>query len=285
MNDPEEYLFGRRAFARAFSLRANYFGDRLHEQVADYLEAIEGDSASAGYDTYFTCFSELSDDLSQWRAYGDDGRGVSITFRTDQLETEGSLLPVLYGIQGKRILPPDEDLESNAQKELIHCVIMKATQGVSKMHMEVDLRKSIRPDILSNLQKATEGPISMRDYQLIRRMLFAIEPEASPQLEQDVLSVISALPAAFVALKDSDFAAEREFRLAISRKSNKVRLTGGFPKPYCPIPYSPSLLPTTITLGPLASDDLTKTAIRRFVRDRLGRGIQVVTSRISYHPV
>lgn len=32
------------------------------------------------------CFSKLSDSLSQWRAYGDDGKGVAIGFSTDVFE-------------------------------------------------------------------------------------------------------------------------------------------------------------------------------------------------------
>jgi hypothetical protein len=34
---------------------------------------------------FITCFSEDGDLLSQWRAYADDGQGIAIGFRTDQL--------------------------------------------------------------------------------------------------------------------------------------------------------------------------------------------------------
>ena len=35
--------------------------------------------------TYFCCFSESSDLLSQWRAYGNDGQGVAIGFNAKLL--------------------------------------------------------------------------------------------------------------------------------------------------------------------------------------------------------
>lgn len=44
-------------------------------------------------EAYGFCLSENPDQLSQWRGYADDGRGVSIGFTTDFLEqTEGAML-------------------------------------------------------------------------------------------------------------------------------------------------------------------------------------------------
>jgi hypothetical protein len=52
-------------------------------------------------DIYCSCFSEHADVLSQWRAYGDDGKGFAIGFSTDHLlwlqtNLRGQLANVIY---------------------------------------------------------------------------------------------------------------------------------------------------------------------------------------------
>ena len=63
------------------------------------------------------CFSNLEDDLSQWRAYGDDGRGFCIGFSGDilseiQREHKLSLVRVLYRSQ----LSPDSKIEKRIKR-------------------------------------------------------------------------------------------------------------------------------------------------------------------------
>ena len=53
------------------------------------------------HEIYCACFSEQSDLLNQWRAYGDDGKGVAIGFSTDHLQRlcknlQGILTNVIY---------------------------------------------------------------------------------------------------------------------------------------------------------------------------------------------
>ena len=49
-------------------------------------------------DYFLTCFSENGDSLSQWRAYADDGKGVSIGFATQAFNVPHSI-PSLNAIQ------------------------------------------------------------------------------------------------------------------------------------------------------------------------------------------
>lgn len=46
----------------------------------DFLTEIESSLESVPLHAYLTCFSSEKDLLSQWRAYGDDGKGVAIGF-------------------------------------------------------------------------------------------------------------------------------------------------------------------------------------------------------------
>lgn len=59
------------------------------ENILNHLQFLESDMESLVYTTsptLITCFSDNSDKLSQWRAYGDDGYGVSIGFKSKILK-------------------------------------------------------------------------------------------------------------------------------------------------------------------------------------------------------
>ena len=73
--------------------REGYFFDKMNE-------ALSGDTTSS-VGMFVTCFSALSDDLSQWRAYGGGEGGYAIGFDADWLGTIGAqrgdiLAPVRY---------------------------------------------------------------------------------------------------------------------------------------------------------------------------------------------
>ena len=77
MNDRDELLWFTKTFSDikgndelAHSIGYNVSIDKIAEQLKN-----------EGQDNLFvSCFSELDDDLSQWRGYGDDGQGVAIGF-------------------------------------------------------------------------------------------------------------------------------------------------------------------------------------------------------------
>ena len=80
MNDRDELLWFTKTFSDikgndelAHGIGYNVSIDKIAEQLIN-----------EGQDNLFvTCFSELDDDLSQWRGYGDDGQGVAIGFDID----------------------------------------------------------------------------------------------------------------------------------------------------------------------------------------------------------
>lgn len=76
-NDSTEGKVMIRSILRYAALRGVYNGlERWLEQALGMINAGE---------TFGFCLSEQSDLLSQWRGYADDGRGVSIGFRTGYL--------------------------------------------------------------------------------------------------------------------------------------------------------------------------------------------------------
>lgn len=77
MNDRDELLWFTKTFSdiKENDVLAHSIGYNVSiEKIAEQLK-------NEGQDNLFvTCFSELDDDLSQWRGYGDDGQGVAIGF-------------------------------------------------------------------------------------------------------------------------------------------------------------------------------------------------------------
>lgn len=74
MNDSMELKWSIRKKLKAIQKEVN---DPLQH---DLLNEIENSLKSVPLHAYLTCFSMEKDSLSQWRAYGDDGKGVAIGF-------------------------------------------------------------------------------------------------------------------------------------------------------------------------------------------------------------
>lgn len=82
------------------NLREKYwYEDNVNNHIECLLEMLRYDVT---HSSYITCFSRKGDLLSQWRAYGDDGRGVSIGFdskmlyKVDSRKNEIYIEDVLY---------------------------------------------------------------------------------------------------------------------------------------------------------------------------------------------
>jgi hypothetical protein len=85
LNDSEEFKVGRDTFANAIALRLESPHSDFEGQLLDDIREVC--ESSTGQDVYCACFSARGDDLGQWRAYGDGGRGVSIGFNCEELKT------------------------------------------------------------------------------------------------------------------------------------------------------------------------------------------------------
>jgi hypothetical protein len=106
MNDSKEFVRGREVIEGvSLSLPDDDISDMMQLAIkeADALEV------------YCTCFSDVGDDLSQWRGYGDDGAGVCIEFDLDKLldGLDGIGYWVVYG------KPNDDATQTNLAKKLL----------------------------------------------------------------------------------------------------------------------------------------------------------------------
>lgn len=82
---------------------------------------------------YIACFSELNDDLSQWRGYGDNAQGVCIEYSVDALKThfthsmQKTFVQVLYKSQ--------DDIKENIKK-LINCIFKEISINPQSYRVE-----------------------------------------------------------------------------------------------------------------------------------------------------
>ena len=91
MNDTSERSWGYTVFQRAAKALERDTGSEFISQVA--APVIAGDRYSM---LMIACFSLDADVLSQWRAYGDDGRGFAIGFSPKEIKAPAKQLRVLY---------------------------------------------------------------------------------------------------------------------------------------------------------------------------------------------
>jgi hypothetical protein len=97
MNDSQELHYARKVAAR---VAARILKDRVPRSGKNgtaLLEAVADESYRYWeWDRYFiVCFTENGDQLSQWRAYANDGLGFAMGFRSDAHWSTGFVRPVL----------------------------------------------------------------------------------------------------------------------------------------------------------------------------------------------
>lgn len=88
MNDGSELTYAEQLLEGLISHYGHRSGaeavQEAFQKVTERLNPLREDL----YDAYAFCVSEVDNDLSQWRAYGDDGRGVAVGFDPDALKNQ-----------------------------------------------------------------------------------------------------------------------------------------------------------------------------------------------------
>lgn len=92
----------------SINLRENYwYSDSINNHISYLLDMLRNYVERS---SYITCFSRNGDLLSQWRAYGDDGRGVSIGFNPK----------LLYKVASPKNKVYIEDVLYNKEEQIQH---------------------------------------------------------------------------------------------------------------------------------------------------------------------
>jgi hypothetical protein len=125
MNDADELVYARKVAAR---VAKKLLSDKLFivaERGRQLLEALANETYSFWeWDRYFVfCLSEHSDQLSQWRAYADDGLGYAIGLRSTASFSTGFTRPVLL----ERVIY-DAAEQDNLLEELLRDAVRTAQE-------------------------------------------------------------------------------------------------------------------------------------------------------------
>lgn len=79
LNDSKEFKYGVETILKAVENLTTNKNSSILEKIKDNIELL------LKSDKYVTCFSKEGDSLSQWRAYGNDGKGISLGFKFSDL--------------------------------------------------------------------------------------------------------------------------------------------------------------------------------------------------------
>lgn len=114
-NDPDEFLYGKKLALEVLDTFAavapNNYAKQLIESVRSILTSDKLDSA---LHVFLACFSRKRDDLGQWRAYGDNGRGFAIGFA-----------PPMFAIE-------DPAFQTHIEKIYLGSVVYDQTEALSR---------------------------------------------------------------------------------------------------------------------------------------------------------
>ena len=93
LNDPSELNHGIKSALDVLESEADKGPPEAKKFNAQFRRALAGNVETSAH--YFVCcFSTTGDDLGQWRAYADDGRGYAIGFNAEILEKAFASAPV-----------------------------------------------------------------------------------------------------------------------------------------------------------------------------------------------
>lgn len=160
LNDPSELRHGIRVGISALfhatqsgHPAGKIFSQRFQEIMSGHIEAIAH--------FFVGCFSQNGDELGQWRAYGDDGRGFAICFDgkalenvftrpQGQLDPQNSTFPVTY----------DDSQLLKVQRELADAIVSKIAMPAGR---------GLEPLVINQFMKELSRRLSLH---IVRTSIF-----------------------------------------------------------------------------------------------------------------
>jgi hypothetical protein len=254
LNDPSELRHGFSRAIKLLSARAEN-GSVAHKLFCKNFAAFaqqEGIQRAAHY--FVCCFSAAGDDLGQWRAYADNGRGYALAFDTKSLESgftkkKGKPIP---NNSTFRVIYNDaqvEDIHRQIIDRVFDLVLLPTGRGLSNEAINV---------YMSELQMVLT-------FHILRSALF---------------------------FKHEAYTHEQEFRFMQMHRADAPPLVKTRLRPYILVKYrefdwkrsAPEVL-TKIVIGPAAD----RTKALRFAKDCLGlfypKKVELTQSEIPYRAV
>lgn len=256
LNDTSELSFGMDIAREVLKEVGQEFGPKVQVFCDMVVNLFSLENLSNTIDVYVASFSRKSDDLNQWRSYGDNGRGFAFGFS-----------PGLFAVD----TPPGQEPHRNVFVAPVH-------------YGKVSGRRHHRPAIESAARIVAETVETQAH-------LMRDRAKGLPFLDAMARSLIAGeLLLNSLTLKHDAFESEEEVRLFILGESTKLapyvskrpRNGGAVPFIKTPMPIRQPGRITEILVGPSApadAEEIARGLLRPFLRDR---GNIVRRSRIPY---
>jgi hypothetical protein len=288
LNDPSELRYGRELLERAVTSLpkdANWHHRCFMTLLLPHLVAL---MKSSGIDLFVASFSTEKDDLGQWRAYADDGRGFAIGFDPKSLSAiggtpEASKHPSYYG----PVTYGEQAIQAHNR-----AAIERACSIIDRLAAEAPERANYN-NLFFDDEYKSEWLFEPGGF--LTAFTVRSQEERTPWAHflQDLAQVAAMAPFLWncLTVKHPAYEHEREFRLAFVVDDEKglpdvqVRLRGRSELvPYIerPFPSEPEQAIKEIRIGPAAGPD-TEHALRQKLRSlRLDGKIVITRSTIPY---
>lgn len=138
LNDSQEFLLSVKMFEEELNRQKKNNTQSICQILYDRFSTFWESVSSIDSDSFVVSFSELADDLSQWRAYGgvNGENGYCIGFDGAQLSRLGSMTKMVYADPPSNATQEDIEIE-NQVRECFQKIISKTAQAYP------DLLKSV----------------------------------------------------------------------------------------------------------------------------------------------
>ncbi len=258
LNDPGELRYGFEIAKRAFDAAASgaVGAEKALLEFAGVMIGSERLHEVFGF--FVASFSRAPNDLGQWRAYADNGRGFAIGFS-----------PKMFAMQDVPRQAPNENAFISPMNYESEETIRRHREGIERARLCMRDAVSAHLDLLQPVEVGRE---------FIRRLVM--------RLVSSVTMIVA------LGTKHPAYAPEQEVRLvALGEADSLLRVTqtrirGGEMTPYIihPWPISGSDDIAEIVVGPAAPAD-TERALRTYLATLGLDGVSVSRSDIPYRPV
>jgi len=263
LNDKKEYQYGVDLILKVIEgmkSEDNYFG--VINMIMKKIDLIYKS------ERYVTCFSKNGDLLSQWRAYGNDGKGVSIGFKS--IDFESSVYQFLNGNH----IEYNEDIQLEVVGELIRLIIdffheRKEIIDWAEYGYEL-LVANVVIEFLNNIISSYKHPSFSEEQEY--RFEYKIDGNIIKEDDEELLFRASgSLIAPYIKIKGA------YKKYMDEKKAGKYKESGADPT------FALKQLPIVeIIIGPSSDYDMLKMGIESLLRKNKYNGVLIEKSKVPY---
>lgn len=251
LNDKEEFLLGKKIFQNiASTLRKKPNNKENHERLDLLIDKISKTEKS---ENYVACFSLAGDLLSQWRAYANDGKGVSIGFDLNELRN------TLFDVDSFKMIYDEKDQIKLGSQILMNCFNFYIRNRRIIANSDLEFDSIITSEIYKQILKYI-GYLKHNAFIEESEYRFEIRIDGNINNERDIL---------FRSSKNNLFVPYIKEKLNKEDRANKNLKKIKFPI-------------KEIIIGPSLDFDLNKISIERFLTKNGHKGVKLKRSNVPY---